>query len=760
MKKRPHIETLESRLLLSASQLAFIAQPTSANVGSTLNSISVAVENASGMVITGNSDNITLSLTNGPGSLNGSVTVKAVDGVATFSNLSISDDGTYALSAKDGSVLGLSDSFQIADQLTASDVSQIIRQARDVSLPTQTIVVVDRQGNVLGIYGQNPGISLDSISDTASLAEQASAVNPSSSAAIYALVNAVAEARTVAYFESSQNAFTTRTARFIVTPNFPQGVDNTEAGPLLGVEFSQALGDDAIPPSYQSGLAAGLSGNPGGIPLYINGQPVGGIGVFGSGNVIAPLQSLVPETPGTPAFESDPTGAYYNGVQEYSFDEAVAQAGAAGFMAPETIQAQNIFINGLALPFTAENAATGTPSASVVAADGLLTADMPARTRFAYGVFGKTAAAFTGGGSSADTSTPYPTTILQTTNGQPVAITLANNNPLAGGDGYNPDIAPVPDGSMVPSVNADGVTSFTPGDFGIVPGAAPLGQTNGPHLTKNDVLTILEEAITQALNTRAAIRVPADVPMEIYAAVTDAQGNILGVAATSDATNFSFDIAIQKAFTGAYFSSDTYAFSARAIGFISDSTLPPAIKNGVTGPLSGLQDVLALPQFQAEFTPLVPEDVNGTTEEVNNPLPNGITIFPGGAPLYKDGVMVGGVGISGDGVDQDDLVDFAATAGYRPPTSIEDDSLSSAQVTADLEQKVTQLGSMFSTQFSTQTIAADTADGLDDPDVPNLDDIMTTSSQTIIDRILERLSAVGMDSVNLPYQKFPRNPGV
>jgi uncharacterized protein GlcG (DUF336 family) len=760
MKKRLHIESLESRLLLSASQLAFIAQPGSANVGSTLNSISVAVENASGMVITGNSDNITLSLTNGPGSLNGAVTAKAVNGVATFSNLSVSDDGTYALDAKDGSVLGLSDSFQIADQLTAADVSQIIRQARDVSLPTQTIVVVDRQGNVLGIYGQNPGGSLDSISDTASLGSQFNALNTNASASIYALVNAVAEARTVAYFESAQNAFTTRTARFIVTPNFPQGVANTEAGPLLGVEFSQALGDDAIPPSYQSGLAAGLSGNPGGIPLFINGQPVGGIGVFGSGNVIAPLQSLVPETKGTPAFESDPTGAFYNGTQEFSFDEAVAQAGAKGFSAPASIQSTSIFVNGLALPFVGEGPATGTPSASVVAADGLLTPGLPARTRFAYGVFGKTTAAFTGGGSSANTSTDYPTTILKMDDGQPVAVMLANNNPAAGGDGFNPDLPTTVDGSMVPSVNASGATTFTAGNFGIVPGAPPLGDTNGLHLTKNDVVTILENAITEVLNTRAAIRLPSDVPMQAYVAVTDTQGNILGVAATSDATNFSFDIAIQKAFTAAYFSSDTYAFSSRAVGFLADSTLPPAIQNGVEGPLNGLQNVLALPQFQGEFTPMVPEDVNGTTTMVNNPLPNGITIFPGGAPLYKNGVLVGGVGISGDGVDQDDLVAFAGTAGYRPNSAIEDDSLSSSQIVTDLDAKVNELGSIFATQFSTQTIAADTADGLDDPDVPNLDNIVTNSSQTIIDRILERLSAVGVDSVNIPYQKFPRNPGV
>ena len=41
-----------------------------------------------------------------------------------------------------------------------------------------------------------------------------------------------------------------------------------------------------------------------------------------------------------------------------------------------------------------------------------------------------------------------------------------------------------------------------------------------------------------------------------------------------------------------------------------------------------------------------------------NATGNGITIFPGGVPLYKNGQLVGGCGISGDGVDQDDMISF------------------------------------------------------------------------------------------------------
>ena len=39
-------------------------------------------------------------------------------------------------------------------------------------------------------------------------------------------------------------------------------------------------------------------------------------------------------------------------------------------------------------------------------------------------------------------------------------------------------------------------------------------------------------------------------------------------------------------------------------------------------------------------------------------IPNGIQIFPGSVPIYKGSTLAGGIGISGDGVDQNDLVAF------------------------------------------------------------------------------------------------------
>ena len=48
-------------------------------------------------------------------------------------------------------------------------------------------------------------------------------------------------------------------------------------------------------------------------------------------------------------------------------------------------------------------------------------------------------------------------------------------------------------------------------------------------------------------------------------------------------------------------------------------------------------------------------------------IANGLQIFPGSVPLYKNGRLVGAIGISGDGVDQDDLIAAMGSAGFEAP---------------------------------------------------------------------------------------------
>ena len=44
-----------------------------------------------------------------------------------------------------------------------------------------------------------------------------------------------------------------------------------------------------------------------------------------------------------------------------------------------------------------------------------------------------------------------------------------------------------------------------------------------------------------------------------------------------------------------------------------------------------------------------------------NRLQNGIQIFPGSVPIYRGNQLVGAIGVSGDGIDQDDMISFLGT---------------------------------------------------------------------------------------------------
>ncbi|HEV2335409.1 MAG TPA: heme-binding protein, partial [Stellaceae bacterium] len=48
-------------------------------------------------------------------------------------------------------------------------------------------------------------------------------------------------------------------------------------------------------------------------------------------------------------------------------------------------------------------------------------------------------------------------------------------------------------------------------------------------------------------------------------------------------------------------------------------------------------------------------------------LANGLQIFSGGVPIYRGGTLVGGIGVSGDGIQQDSLVAYLGVQD-GPPT--------------------------------------------------------------------------------------------
>jgi uncharacterized protein GlcG (DUF336 family) len=572
-----------------------------------------------------------------------------------------------------------------SQRLTRLDVEQILARAGSQAWPRQIISVVDREGNILGVFGAVNAKNVTRSNETRNglkIPDQT-------------LLYSVARARTAAFFQSTQNAFTTRTARFIIQDHFPHPVPNTPGGPLYGVQFSSLPGSDVL-----SGPA--ISGDPGGIPLYKNGVPVGGIGVAGDGHDIAAREDLLFLNP----YAANPDRRVFDGTEESDFDERVALAGALGLMAPESIRATNIFLDGLRLPFTADQPATRNPWRSLdqLLADGAGTLRNP--NSIGLQLFRDSEEPRESPGTPLFSDTPLPTTSFFGVTGELKNPAMNPAKPAA-----DPESATNPFGLRSVEVNSKGE---------LIP--------ESERLTVPDVKRIITRAVAQAVSTRAAIREPIGVPARVHIAVVDREGEILGVFRMQDGTNFSFDVAVQKARTAAFFSDDARAFSTRAIGFLAQTFFPAGINASELGPLRELQNQLSL---QVDPSGDFILDGEGKPRNLKAPLRNGMTIFPGGIPLYKNGKLVGAVGISGDGVDQDDLIAYAGSFGYRPPDGIRSDQLGKSNVVGFLRQKVHFLNDNFA---------------------------LAGIGSRILSR-LEEYAHTGED-VQLPYVKFPRNPTV
>jgi hypothetical protein len=123
-----------------------------------------------------------------------------------------------------------------------------------------------------------------------------------------------------------------------------------------------------------------------------------------------------------------------------------------------------------------------------------------------------------------------------------------------------------------------------------------------------------------------------------------------------------------------------FAFSDRATGFLHRPFFPDGISDTAAGPFStALADWspfnvgLQLDLVRANFLASLSGPVASCTAIPG--LTNGIQVFAGSVPLYKNGVLVGAIGISGDGIDQDDLIAAAGANGFSPPVEIRADQI-------------------------------------------------------------------------------------
>jgi len=256
-------------------------------------------------------------------------------------------------------------------------------------------------------------------------------------------------------------------------------------------------------------------------------------------------------------------------------------------------------------------------------------------------------------------------------------------------------------------------TGSAPGNFSdgtIIAGPrdgiqAPEGYIIGPKgpdqprtgsLTVDDVRRIIDQSVAAALQTRAMIRLPINQPTRMTMSIADETGDILALFRMVDGTVFSSDVAMTKARNAYYFSTpegyrdlrqvvDTnpyerytwtpdpppgkgWAITARTLSFGGQPIFPPGIdleRKAVPGPFFPLFvfDSKNACTMGPSFGP------NST-----NPNLSGILWFPGSTPLYRGDQLIGGLGVSGDGVSQDDIVSQLGSIGFHPPDALRVDN--------------------------------------------------------------------------------------
>jgi uncharacterized protein GlcG (DUF336 family) len=587
----------------------------------------------------------------------------------------------------------------VCAQLTPDEVGQLLSRAAAASASDDAILaVVDREGNILGVRVEG-GVSPTITGDIASLT--------------FAIDGALAEARTAAFFANNAAPLTSRTIQEIsqstitqrevqsnpsipdpnsrlrgpgfVAPiglkgHFPPRVMFTPQVDLFLIEHSnrdsilhpgpdqvKGTADDVLLPSrfnvptqfippgqeipapesygFASGLlpdalARGIGTLPGGIPIYKNGCIVGGIGVF---------------FPGTTGYAT----------------EENSKLNDAGFFDPARPD-RSEEAEYMAFAAVGGSKAAGVPIGTINGVPALPGFGLPFGRIDLVGI---TLDLFGGHGA------------------QGVRNLVQFGRTLGVGDpdsGTNVPVDPMGD-QLLPG-------QAVPDGWIVVPHDSPDGG-----LTADDVVGIVNRGIAEANQVRAAIRLPLDSRARMIFAVTDNEGNVLGMYSMPDATYFSFDVAVAKARNVAYYANAQElqpidklagvpagtAFTSRTFRYLSEPRFPEGIDGFPPGPFSILTDPginphngrnLGAPTPASDFTSVQGYDsFNPQTNfrDPNNILnQNGVIFFPGSAPLYKDvdgsgtRVLVGGLGVSGDGVDQDDDVTFEAAMNYQPPFKV------------------------------------------------------------------------------------------
>lgn len=581
-----------------------------------------------------------------------------------------------------------------ASNLAVADVQRVIAQGvaeAQARGTNATIAVVDRVGNVLAVYRMGDptqrSVTITTSPDGSApvsgglegirLPVQAAVVNIDQAAAI-------AKAVTGAYLSSEGNAFSTRVASQIVQENFNPGEMLQPAGPLFGVQFSSLACSDLIrkydmvgPSVGPQRTPLGLSADPGGFPLYKNGTVVGGVGVLADGFYTIDKSIL---------------------DRDIDVDEAIALAATFGFSAPVDRRADRITVDGKVLRFSDVEFAELSSNPQMAPDFGTLTAAVGTLIEvIGYAddvvrdgtVFGQP-----GSGVRPDGDQNFP--------GRDAFVLVDETNALRYPPRSGTDAAVVGPAVLTeaevrtllqsaldvanraraqirrPAGSQARVTVSVVDSQGEILGIA---RTRDAPLFGTDVS--LQKARTAAfMSSNSAAAFVATLPDAKYISTTDAAVSVVrAIPLNGYVDAFRMFLNNPNALADGQI-----AFTDRANGNLARPFYPDGINYENPGPLSkpkgewspfstGMQldlsinAVLQHVLFVAGVP--VPDVVSGCAGvQLANDLSsvgqtiagvrlgNGLQIFPGSVPIYRGGTLVGGIGVSGDGIDQDDMVAF------------------------------------------------------------------------------------------------------
>ncbi|MSP42626.1 MAG: hypothetical protein EXR08_04580 [Alphaproteobacteria bacterium] len=591
---------------------------------------------------------------------------------------------------------------QNLQNLTDMDVYRIIAQGVQEAGARNnpaTIAVTDRVGNVLAVYqmpGAPPTVTVSSGRNVHTGIDGLAGLVPSTLAAI-------AKAVTGAYLSSSGNAFSTRTASQIVQRNFNPGEALGPGGPLFGVQFSQlpcsdlsrrfVNGASPPPPDQFRGpkrSPLGLSADPGGLPLYKNGAVVGGVGVMADGVY---------------GLDADVSNI------DADADEIIAIAASTGYAPPAEIVAGRITVDGKTLRFT------DATQASVVTNPGL---SPPVAPSGFVAVRGYTDGGILAGQTYGTSGSGIrPVDAARDGAGYATVAATAGFVPLLLASGPDAPLFPIVAGAVNEGQNISAGEAPVILGQALRVAASARAQIRRPLQSPTNVTISIVDAEGQVLGqARSAdgplfgvdvslqkARTTAFMSKRNAAANLENPGVFPAIRLVSNTLNrlvpeHAYDVpnyaANMRAFIGNGSLSDGTAFTARAIGNLARPYYPDGVNANGNGPLSrpvaswspfstGLQFDLVVSNIinhvlfvrnlnlditgdgLGDFDPDGDGAVNDTGFGCTpvrsgssglNPLANGLQIFAGSSPIYKNGVLVGGIGVSGDGIDQDDMIAF------------------------------------------------------------------------------------------------------